>query len=202
MRQDALYCALPRAVFWPPRGRNALFGRKTVIFPIAYGSGQMYYTHLRAACDNFGSAHFRNTRPVTILHHRHIRRWPAISTAACFAIPLCGNCFRWERCPHAGGAVVQIYRKIFVCWPQCSSMGSFCGIAVQPDPHPASLFAHFFWQGRKSGSAKQRLRCHRTHGSSVQTDKRADVHPQGVGRIRSAPSSLTAALAIGLYRRI
>ena len=27
----------------------------------------------------------------------------------------------------------------------------------------------------------------------------ADVHPQGVGRIRSAPSSLTAALAIGPY---
>ena len=69
-----------------PRGLNALFGRKNVIFPIAYGSGQMYYTQLRAACDNFGSAHFRNTRPVTILHHRHIRRWPAISTAACFTI--------------------------------------------------------------------------------------------------------------------
>ena len=30
--------------------------------------------------------------------------------------------------------------------------------------------------------------------------QRADVHPQGVGRIRSAPSSLTAALAIGPYR--
>ena len=30
--------------------------------------------------------------------------------------------------------------------------------------------------------------------------QRADVHPQGVGRIRSAPSSLTAALAIGPYK--
>ena len=38
------------------------------------------------------------------------------------------------------------------------------------------------------------------NGSSVKPDKRADVHPQGVGRIRSAPSSLTAALAIGPYR--
>ena len=34
----------------------------------------------------------------------------------------------------------------------------------------------------------------------VNLDKRADVHPQGVGRIRSAPSSLTAALAIGPYK--
>ena len=32
--------------------------------------------------------------------------------------------------------------------------------------------------------------------------QRADVHPQGVGRIRSAPSSLTAALAIGPYNML
>ena len=38
MRQDALYCALPRAVFWPLRGLNALFGRRIAIPPIAYGS--------------------------------------------------------------------------------------------------------------------------------------------------------------------
>ena len=41
----------------------------------------------------------------------------------------------------------------------------FCGVllwlAVQSDSHPAPLFAHFFWQGRKSGSAKQRLRPYR-----------------------------------------
>ena len=30
--------------------------------------------------------------------------------------------------------------------------------------------------------------------------QRADVHPRGVGRIRSAPSSLTAVLAIGPYK--
>ena len=34
----------------------------------------------------------------------------------------------------------------------------------------------------------------------MKPDKRADVHPQGVGRIRSAPSLLTAALAIGPYK--
>ena len=38
------------------------------------------------------------------------------------------------------------------------------------------------------------------NSSPVNPDKRADVHPQGVGRIRSAPSSLTAALAIGPYK--
>ena len=38
------------------------------------------------------------------------------------------------------------------------------------------------------------------NGSPVNPDKRADVHPQGVGRLRSAPSSLTAALAIGPYK--
>ena len=29
---------------------------------------QMYYTYLRADCDNFGSAHFRNTRRVVLMH--------------------------------------------------------------------------------------------------------------------------------------
>ena len=66
----------------------------------------------------------------------------------------------------------------------------------------APLFAHFFWQDRKSGSAKQQLRCRRINGSPVKPDKRADVHPQGVGRICSAPSSLTAVLAIGPYKHV
>ena len=66
----------------------------------------------------------------------------------------------------------------------------------------ALLFAYFFWRNRKSRSAKQRLRCYRINGSPVNPDKRTDVHPQGVGRIRSAPSSLTAALAIGPYKRV
>ena len=69
---------------------------------------------------------------VNILHHRRIRRWPIVSTAACFAISLRGNCFRWERCHHTGGAVVQICREIFVCWLQCSSAGSFCGLRYNP----------------------------------------------------------------------
>ena len=49
---------------------------------------------------------------------------------------------------------------------------------------------------------KARLRCYRKFGISGGSRKRADVHPQGVGRIRSAPSSLTAALAIDPYKRL
>ena len=90
---------------------------------------QMYYTQKSSASSNFDSAHFRNTRPIAILHsmlniykkrtgrtessaptniwhHRRMRRWPVISTAWCFAISLRGNCSPWERCLHAGGAVV------------------------------------------------------------------------------------------------
>ena len=44
------------------------------------------------------------------------------------------------------------------------------------------------------------MRSYRKFGTSGGSRKRADVHPQGVGRIRSAPSSLTAALAIGPYK--
>ena len=94
-----------------------------------------------------------------ILHHRRIRRWLAISTAAFFAISLRGNCYRCERCLHAGGAVVQFCREIPVCWPQRFSMGSFCGTAVQSDPYPAPLFAHFFWQDRRNQIANQRSVC-------------------------------------------
>ena len=64
----------------------------------------------------------------------------------------------------------------------------------------AHLFAYFFWRNRKSRPPEAQMRCYRKRGSPVNPDERADVHPQGVGRIRSAPSSLTAALAIGPYR--
>ena len=66
----------------------------------------------------------------------------------------------------------------------------------------APLFFPFFsGKTEKNGPAERQLRCHRERGSPVKPDKRADVHPHGVGRIRSPPSSLTAALAIGPYGR-
>ena len=38
----------------------------------------------------------------------------------------------------------------------------------------AHLFAYFFWQDRKSRSAKQQLQCCRINGSLVKPDKRVD----------------------------
>ena len=35
-----LYCALTRAILWPLRGLNALFGRRIAIFPTAYSSDE------------------------------------------------------------------------------------------------------------------------------------------------------------------
>ena len=138
--------------------------------------------------------------PANFLHHRRIHRCVLHCMAACFAISLRGNCSRWERCLHAGGAVVQFCREIPVCWPQCFSTGFFCGLRYNPI-RIQRLFLHTF-------SDKPEKVCRRRHGCGVaastavpvKPDKRADVHPQGVGRIRSAPSSLTAALAIGPYK--
>ena len=127
-----------------------------------------------------------------IVHHWRIRRGAVISTATCFAILLRGNCYRWERCLHAGGAVVQICRGISVCWPQCFSTGSFCGTAVQSDPHPAPLFAHFFWQDRKSRPAERRLRCRRIQQQSG-ANRNAKIPPVRSERRDSASIFYSAA---------
>ena len=65
-------------------------------------------------------------------------------------------------------------------------------LAVQSDPRPAPLFAHFFWQDRKSGSAKQQPRCHRDNGSSGEYGQKGGQAPalflfvtSGVGRPRA-----------------
>ena len=66
---------------------------------------------------------------------------------------------RRRRC---SSALQRVYRVLAAM--------SFCGLilwlAVQSDPHPAPLFAHFFWQDRKSGSAKQQLRFYRKRGTA------------------------------------
>ena len=139
--------------------------------------------------------------PANIWHHRRIRRWPVISTAGCFALSLRGNCFRWERCPHAGGAVVQLCREIPVCWPQCSSTGSFCGTAVQSDPHPAPLFAHFFWQDRRNQIANQRSVCNleRTSNGTDETCRLRRGEGCGVCEdegLRSDGCGATASMAV------
>ncbi len=131
-----------------PRGLNALFGRRIATIPMAFGSvnvphafagrlHQFWFCSFPEYSADYDVAQHvvgadAHIGPANIGHHRRIRRWPAISTAACFAIPLRGNCFRWERCLHAGGAVVQLCRKFIVCWPQRSSRGFFCGLRYNP----------------------------------------------------------------------
>ena len=165
---DALYCALPRAFLAAPRPERPLRAQDCNRSD-SFQFRQMYYTQLRIDSSRFRFCSFpeystggpmRASAPTNvsktmfgrtilsalsnIVHHWRIRRGAVISTAACFAILLRGNCYRWERCPHAGGAVVQLCREIPVCWPQRSSTGYFCGTAVQSDSFPAPLFAHFF----------------------------------------------------------
>ena len=81
--------------------------------------------------------------PANIAHPRRIRRCVLHSTAACFTISLRSNDSRWERCLHAGGAVVQFCREIPVCWPQCFSTGFFCGLRYNPI-RIQRLFLHTF----------------------------------------------------------
>ena len=157
---DAPYCALTRAIFgrfaaetpysgaglrpfrWLSVPANVLHAVIDRLHQFRFCSFPEYLGGYNSAQQFVGAdAHIG---PANIVHHRRIRRWPAISTAACFAISLRGNCYRWERCLHAGGAVVQFCRQFIVCWPQCSSTELFCDTAVQSDPHPASLFAYFF----------------------------------------------------------
>ena len=62
--------------------------------------------------------------------------------------------------------------------------GVLLWLAVQSDPLPALLFAHFFWQDRKSGSAKQQLQFNCKRGSPVKPDRWADsvAHPYRLRR--------------------
>ena len=48
-------------------------------------------------------------------------------------------------------------------------------VSAQYSVSQAHLFAYFFWQDRKSRSAKQQLRCHRKEGSSGECRKRGPM---------------------------
>ena len=151
----------------------------------------------------------------------HLPAWKLLSMGALSP--------RRRRC---SSALQSVYRVLAAAFFE----GVLLWLAVQSDPLPAPLFAHFFWQDRRNQIANQRSVCNLERTSNgtdetcrlrrgegcgvcedeglrsnscsliensappVNSDKRADVHPQGVGRIRSAPSSLTAALAIGPYK--
>ena len=117
---DALYCALPRAIFSRPGGRRFF------TLPIAFSSGKcttrifgqtasisiLLISGILGGYDSaqqfVGADAHIGPRSAHRFHGnlRRIRRCAAISTAACFTIFLRGNDYRWERCHHAGGAVV------------------------------------------------------------------------------------------------
>ena len=84
---------------------------------------------------------------------------------------------RRRRCSIALQKAFRVLAAIFF-------YGLFLWLAVQSDPHPAPLFAHFFWQDRKSGSPKAQLQCNCQNGSPVKPDKRADrdIRPYRVRR--------------------
>ena len=108
-----------------------------------------------------------------------MRRCVLHSTAACFAISLRGNCFRWERCFHAGGAVVQFCRQFIVCWPQCSSTGLFCGLRYNPIRIQRLFLPTFSGKTEKVGL--------RSNSSSpVQTGKWPDIRPAILPILRCA----------------
>ena len=89
----------------------------------------------------------------------HLLAWKLLSMGALSP--------RRRRC---SSALQKVYRVLAAAFFE----GVLLWLAVQSDPLPAPLFAHFFWRNRKSGSAKQRLQCHCNRGSPVNPDKRAD----------------------------
>ena len=107
-----------------------------------------------------------------------MRRCVVISTAACFAISLRGNCYRWELCLHAGGAVVKFCRGIPVCWPQRSSTDPFCGLQYNPI-RIQRLFLHTF-------SDKPEKVCRRRHSYSVTVNNGTPVPTGNLGRTESS----------------
>ena len=97
----------------------------------------------------------------------HLPAWKLLSMGALSP--------RRRRC---SSALQRVYRVLAAAFFE----GVLLRLAVQSDPLPAPLFAHFFWQDRKSGSAKRRLRCHRERGSPVKTDKRTARGPAANSR--------------------
>ena len=79
----------------------------------------------------------------------------------------------------------------------------FCGLilwlAVQSDPHPAPLFAHFFWQDKRNQIANQRSVCNLERTSNG-TDETCRLR-RGEG-LREAPRAQALRRAIGLAERM
>ena len=82
---------------------------------------------------------------------------------------------RRRRC---SSALQKVYRVLAAAFFE----GVLLWLAVQSDPLPAPLFAHFFWRSRKSGSPKAQLQCNCQNGSPVKPDKRTARGPAANSR--------------------
>ena len=71
-----------------------------------------------------------------------------------------------------------VLQKVYRVLAATFFYGLILWLAVQSDPYPAPLFAHFFWQDRKSRPAERRLRCRRIQQQSGANRKMAG-HPSG-----------------------
>ena len=77
--------------------------------------------------------------------------------------------------------------------------GLILWLAVQSDPHPAPLFAYFFWQDRWNQIANQRSVCNLERTSNG-TDETCRLR-RGEG-LREAPRAQALRRAIGLAERM
>ena len=77
--------------------------------------------------------------------------------------------------------------------------GVILWLAVQSDPHPAPLFAHFFWQDRRNQIANQRSVCNLERTSNG-TDETCRLR-RGE-ELREAPRAQALRRAIGLAERM
>ena len=77
--------------------------------------------------------------------------------------------------------------------------GVILWLAVQSDPPPAPLFAHFFWQDRRNQIANQRSVCNLERTSNG-TDETCRLR-RGEG-LREAPRAQALRRAIGLAERM
>ena len=94
-----------------------------------------------------------------ILHHRRIRRCAVISTAGCFTIfPAWQRFSMGALSPHRRRCSQVLQRDSRVL-AAAFFYGVILWLAVQSDPRPAPLFAHFFWQDRRNQIANQRSVC-------------------------------------------
>ena len=68
MRLETRHIARSRARFLAASRPERPLRAQNCGYPDSLWFRRMYYTHLRADCINFASAHFRNTRPISFMH--------------------------------------------------------------------------------------------------------------------------------------